>query len=126
MLRPAWCKHSTVITGVLESPLSQLLLSGECCFKLLTVNKGFHCFQISSHNYPPYLGHYYVGFKNLLFGLAKARLKLSQRRSLNSLFKPHRLRNHQPTTTGTFKALPGKLQSQFSVCNLTLSKLDKI
>jgi hypothetical protein len=54
-----------------------------------------------------------------LFGLAKARLKLSQKRSLISPYK------HQPPTTGTFKALPGMLQSQFSICNQKLTKLIK-
>ena len=35
----------------------------------------------------------------------------------------HFFLHHPP---GTFKALPGKLQSQFLVCNLILTKLDKI
>jgi hypothetical protein len=40
----------------------------------------------------------------ILFGLAKARLKLSQRRSLNLLSTTH---HPPPPTTQTFKALPG-------------------
>ena len=46
-------------------------------------------------------------FLPILFGLAKARLKLSQRRSLNSLSTT----THPPTTTQTFRTLPGKVQS---------------
>ena len=53
----------------------------------------------------------------LLFGLAKA--KLYPKSITKFTLKP-------PTTTGTFKALPRELQSQFSVCNLALTKQDKI
>ena len=62
-------------------------------------------------------------FNRLLFGLAKARLELSQRRSLSLLSTTH---PPPPTTPGTFKALPGKVQSQISVCNLNLTQLDEI
>jgi hypothetical protein len=50
----------------------------------------------------------------LLFGLAKARLKISQRLSLNLLSTTH----PPPTTTQTFEALPSNLQSYFLECSI--------
>ena len=50
------------------------------------------------------------------FSLTKARLELSQRRSLNLLST-----NQPPTTTQTFEALPGKLWNWFSLCSLTIT-----
>ena len=100
------------------------------CIWIETIWKSWTSFQSGHSNYQKLktgnFGQnnweiYYTGYgntqKSMMFDMDMIRLNPSQRQSL---YSPN---NHPPT--GTSKALPGKLQSQFSVCNLTLTKLDR-
>ena len=105
--------------------------SGKNLYWIETIWKSWTSFQSGHINYQKLktgnFGQknweiYYTGYgntqKSTMFDMDKIRLKLKQRQSL---YSPN---NYPPT--GTSKALPGKLQSQFLVCNLILTKLDKI